>query len=138
MLRWVGRNSKRVGITIVGFVLLLGGIAGLALPILPGWLLIIAGLAVLGTEYMWARRMLEAAKRKAKEAADKVRRKKGGVVTLDPADQLDPLTSAVAERRLAEDTNVTEPDVVLPTENALGRQRVGGEHRIEVDEHADG
>ena len=76
MLRWVGRNSKRVGITIIGFVLVLGGIVLLPLPG-PGMLIIIAGLAVLGTEYMWARRALELAKQKAKQAADKVRRRKG-------------------------------------------------------------
>ena len=76
MMRWVGRNSKRVAITIIGFVLVLGGIVLLPLPG-PGMLIIIAGLAVLGTEYMWARRMLELAKKKAKEAAAKVRRRKG-------------------------------------------------------------
>ncbi len=76
MIRWVGRNSKRFAITIVGFVLVLGGIVLLVLPG-PGMLVIIAGLAVLGTEYMWARRMLYMAKRKAKEAAARVRRKKG-------------------------------------------------------------
>jgi uncharacterized protein (TIGR02611 family) len=76
MIRWVGRNSKRVAITIVGFVLILGGVVLLVLPG-PGMLIIIAGLAVLGTEYMWARRMLDMAKRKAKEAAARVRRKKG-------------------------------------------------------------
>ncbi|MGH2627767.1 MAG: PGPGW domain-containing protein, partial [Anaerolineales bacterium] len=76
MFRWIGRNSRRVAITIVGFVLLLAGLAGLALPLLPGWLLLIAGLAVLGTEYMWARRMLDEAKKRAKQAAEKVRRRK--------------------------------------------------------------
>lgn len=75
MMRWVGRNSKRVAITIVGFVLVLGGIVLLPLPG-PGMLIIIAGLAVLGTEYMWARRALELAKEKARQAAAKVRRRK--------------------------------------------------------------
>ena len=74
-MRWVGRNSKRVGITIIGFVLVLGGIVLLPLPG-PGMLIIIAGLAVLGTEYMWARRALELAKEKARQAAAKVRRRK--------------------------------------------------------------
>ncbi|MGH2795466.1 MAG: PGPGW domain-containing protein [Actinomycetota bacterium] len=76
MLRWVGRNSKRVAITIIGFILVLGGIVLLPLPG-PGMLIIIAGLAVLGTEYMWARRALDLAKEKARQAADKVRRRKG-------------------------------------------------------------
>ena len=70
---WIGRNSRRVAITIVGFVLILAGIVGLALPILPGWLLIIAGFAVLGTEYAWAERALDLAKQKAKATAAKAR-----------------------------------------------------------------
>jgi uncharacterized protein (TIGR02611 family) len=73
VISWIGRNSRRVGVSIVGFVLILAGIAGLALPILPGWLLIIGGLAVLATEYAWAERALDAAKRKAKAAAKKAR-----------------------------------------------------------------
>ena len=73
VLVWIGRNSRRLGVSIVGFVLILGGIAGLALPILPGWLLIIAGLAVLATEYAWAERALDSAKQKARAAAKKAR-----------------------------------------------------------------
>jgi uncharacterized protein (TIGR02611 family) len=73
VISWIGRNSKRLAVSIVGFVLILGGIAGLALPILPGWLLIIAGLAVLATEYAWAERALDNAKRKARAAAKKAR-----------------------------------------------------------------
>ena len=75
VIRWVGRNGKRIGITIVGFVLVLGGVVLLVLPG-PGMLVIIGGLAVLGTEYMWARRALDVAKKKAKEAATKVRSRK--------------------------------------------------------------
>jgi hypothetical protein len=37
---------------------------------------VIAGLAVLATEYVWAQRALNFAKRKAQEAKDKVLRKK--------------------------------------------------------------
>jgi len=74
VILWVGRNSKRVGVSIVGSVLILAGLAGLALPIIPGWLLIIAGLAVLGTEYAWAERALDSAKRKARAAASKARK----------------------------------------------------------------
>ena len=51
--RFIGRNGKRVGITIAGFAVILAGIALLVLPG-PGWLLIFAGLAILSTEYVWA------------------------------------------------------------------------------------
>jgi uncharacterized protein (TIGR02611 family) len=62
-------------VTIAGFAVLLAGIALLVLPG-PGWLLIFIGLAILATEYVWAERLLAAAKRKAEQAKDVVLRKK--------------------------------------------------------------
>src|SRR5262245_18506377 len=67
--RFVGRNGNRIGITIAGFAVILAGIALLVLPG-PGWLLIFAGLAILSTEYVWARRLLEKARAKAEQAKD--------------------------------------------------------------------
>lgn len=71
---WIGRNAKRITVTVVGFMLILLGLAMLVLPG-PGLLVIIAGLAVLATQYAWAERALDTAKRKAKAAAAKARRK---------------------------------------------------------------
>lgn len=71
---WIGRNGKRVGVSIVGFVLIIAGLAMLVLPG-PGVLVIIAGLAVLATEYAWAERALDNAKKKAKSAAGKARQR---------------------------------------------------------------
>jgi uncharacterized protein (TIGR02611 family) len=71
---FVVRNGRRTGITIAGVVLILIGLVGLALPILPGWLLIFAGLAVLSTEYVWAEVMLKRAKAVAAAAGKKARR----------------------------------------------------------------
>ena len=62
----------RIALVILGTVLVLGGLIGLLLPIIPGWLLIIAGLAVLATEFVWARRLLDAAKQKAQQVRAKV------------------------------------------------------------------
>jgi len=73
---FLGRSGKRIAVTIAGVVVLLIGIAGLALPILPGWILIFAGLAILGTEYVWAQRLLRKARETAANAANKVRRKR--------------------------------------------------------------
>jgi uncharacterized protein (TIGR02611 family) len=70
-IRFMLRNGKRIAITIVGVVLVLGGLVLLVLPG-PGVVLLIAGLAVLATEYVWAQRMLNYAKRKATQAKDKV------------------------------------------------------------------
>ena len=76
--RFIRRSGKRVAVTIAGFVLLLAGLAGLLLPIVPGWLLIIPGLALLATEYVWAQRLLRIAREKAVQAKDMVFRKKSG------------------------------------------------------------
>jgi uncharacterized protein (TIGR02611 family) len=56
-------------------VVLLVGLALLVLPG-PGWLLIFLGLSILGTEYVWAQRMLRIAKEQANKAKDKVLRRK--------------------------------------------------------------
>jgi len=42
-----------------GFLLVLVGLLGLALPILPGWIFVIPGLMLLAREFHWARRLLE-------------------------------------------------------------------------------
>jgi uncharacterized protein (TIGR02611 family) len=47
----------RIARTVAGLVLLIAGIAMLALPG-PGWLTIAAGLAILAREFHWARRLL--------------------------------------------------------------------------------
>ena len=75
VLHFIQRSGKRIAVTIAGFAVLLAGIALLVLPG-PGWLLIFIGLTILATEYVWAERLLKAAKRKAEQAKDAVLRKK--------------------------------------------------------------
>jgi hypothetical protein len=72
---FIKRSGKRIAVTIAGGAVLLAGVALLVLPG-PGWLLIFIGLGILATEYVWAERLLKAAKRKATEAKEKVLRKK--------------------------------------------------------------
>jgi uncharacterized protein (TIGR02611 family) len=72
---FIQRSGKRIAVTIAGFAVLLAGIALLVLPG-PGWLLIFIGLTILATEYVWAQRLLNAAKRKAEQAKAAVLRKK--------------------------------------------------------------
>lgn len=56
-MRSLPRPFRLVLVTLGGVVLILLGVAGLALPVLPGWLLIAAGLGVLSLEYHWAARV---------------------------------------------------------------------------------
>jgi len=71
---FIKRSGKRIAVTVVGFAVLLAGVAMLVLPG-PGIVVIIAGLAILATEYVWAERMLAEAKRRATQAKDAVTRK---------------------------------------------------------------
>ena len=59
----------QAGVLLVGFGLILAGIAMLVLPG-PGWATIILGFIVLASEYAWARRLLEPVRRWARKAAD--------------------------------------------------------------------
>jgi hypothetical protein len=42
-----------------GGILVLAGLLGLALPILPGWVWLIPGLMILAREFTWAKRLLD-------------------------------------------------------------------------------
>ena len=49
---------KRLAFIVAGWVLLMLGVLGLFLPILPGVLLLVVGLSILSVEYAWARRWM--------------------------------------------------------------------------------
>jgi tellurite resistance protein TerC len=76
-VRWIGRTGLRVLVTVVGFTLIAVGLVLLVLPG-PGILVIIAGFAVLATQYAWARTALEATKRRASRTAKRLRRRASG------------------------------------------------------------
>lgn len=60
---------KRSAVTVAGIALILGGLAMMVLPG-PGIIVAVGGLAVLATEYVWARRALGRAKKKAEQAQE--------------------------------------------------------------------
>lgn len=63
-----GGTAKRIVLEIVGWVLVVAGIAGLILPG-PGLLMIAAGLVILSQEYEWAEKRVEPIKRRALRGA---------------------------------------------------------------------
>lgn len=65
---FVSAAAKRIGLEVLGWLLLAVGIAALVLPG-PGLLLTFAGLAVLSTQYEWARRWTHPVKIRALRAA---------------------------------------------------------------------
>jgi Putative transmembrane protein (PGPGW) len=67
--RTIGRSGKRIAITVAGFVVLIGGIVMMVTPG-PGVVAIVAGLAILATEWAWAERLLDKAKQSGKVVLD--------------------------------------------------------------------
>ena len=72
VVRFLLRSSKRIAVTVVGGVFVLGGLAMLVLPG-PGILVVAIGFAILGTEYVWAAVALEKTKDVAARAGDYAR-----------------------------------------------------------------
>ena len=58
----------RVGVFVVGVFFIVAGLVMFVAPG-PGWLTVILGLAILSTEFEWARRVLHWAKEKARAAS---------------------------------------------------------------------
>ncbi|MGH7273365.1 MAG: PGPGW domain-containing protein [Nitrospiria bacterium] len=64
-------QAKRLIVIVIGFTVLLIGVALIVLPG-PAFLVIPLGLAILGTELLWARRLLKRMKEKAAEVTSRV------------------------------------------------------------------
>ena len=67
---------KRALLLIVGWGFVLVGIAGLFLPILQGVLMILIGLFILSSEYVWAHHLLQKVKARFPKLAGKVEQAK--------------------------------------------------------------
>ena len=62
--------AKRIALEIVGWILVVGGLAALILPG-PGLLMLAGGLVVLSQQYEWAERRVDPIKREAMKGAAK-------------------------------------------------------------------
>jgi tellurite resistance protein TerC len=65
------RYARRIAILIIGMTVLLIGVAMIILPG-PALVVIPVGLAILATEYAWARRWLNIVKESAEKGAEKL------------------------------------------------------------------
>jgi len=94
------RTARRVAVAVIGGTVVLAGIALIVLPG-PAFVVIPAGLAILATEFAWAKWMLKRARERAASAIDYIYRRGG------PAPPVAP-DSAAAERK---SQNVEGPQV---------------------------
>lgn len=51
-------SARRIGVIALGWICILVGIAGGFIPVLQGWVFILAGLVILSTEYVWAHKLI--------------------------------------------------------------------------------
>ena len=65
---WV---AWRVGVAIIGLIVVVAGIILLPLPG-PGWLIVFAGMAIWATEFEWAARLLVWTKRQVREYSARI------------------------------------------------------------------
>lgn len=71
--RW---GLRRVVVTLLGFLVVMVGLALLVLPG-PGLLVVALGFAILGTEFLWAWRMKRYVQNKARHAGRRAWRSRG-------------------------------------------------------------
>jgi uncharacterized protein (TIGR02611 family) len=74
VLAFIFRSTKLIVVFVLGVALVVLGIALIPLPGPFSIPLMIAGLAVLATEFVWAERMLDTVKDKAKQAGEAAKR----------------------------------------------------------------
>lgn len=77
MISFAFRHAKRVVVGVIGVTVIGIGLAFFVLPG-PGLLIVILGLAILASEFMWAKRLLDQAKGRYDKVKRKVLRKESG------------------------------------------------------------
>jgi uncharacterized protein (TIGR02611 family) len=76
LMRFIWRSSKRAAVFVVGVALVVVGLIMFVTPG-PGIVLVVAGLAVLATEFAWAEHLLDKAKEQAAKAGRSAQRLPG-------------------------------------------------------------
>jgi uncharacterized protein (TIGR02611 family) len=89
LMRFIWRSSKRAAVFVVGVALVVVGLIMFVTPG-PGIVLVVAGLAVLATEFAWAEHMLDKAKEQAARAGRSAQRVPGVARVTSAAGRLVP------------------------------------------------
>lgn len=121
--RFLIRSTRRAVITLAGFLLVCLGLAGLLLPVLPGWVLIIGGFAVLSREYSWAHSCLAFCRRQAAKSGTKLRtlatrRRAMAASKVDREIDLDPSDEVVIDLTHARESEAAAEEAAEESEEA--------------------
>ncbi|OGW34914.1 MAG: hypothetical protein A2010_04685 [Nitrospirae bacterium GWD2_57_9] len=71
------KQARKIVVAVIGATVLLAGFAMIVLPG-PAFIVIPAGLAILATEFVWARRLLRKAKKKVRQIRNGMGSKSNG------------------------------------------------------------
>jgi len=115
LVRFIWRSSKRAAVFVLGVALLCIGLVMFVTPG-PGIVLVVAGLAVLATEFAWAEHLLDKAKESAAKAGQSAQRIPGVSRITTAAVRLVPRRF----RRQKDAPGLTAvPDVQAPSDDAV-------------------
>jgi uncharacterized protein (TIGR02611 family) len=89
LLRFIWRSSRRAAVFVVGVALMAVGLVMFVTPG-PGIVLLVAGLALLATEFAWAEHLLDKAKAQAAKAGQATQKVPGVATVTDRAKRLWP------------------------------------------------
>jgi uncharacterized protein (TIGR02611 family) len=78
LLVFIARSTRRLAVLVLGCAVTAAGLVMMVTPG-PGLVVIVAGLAILATEFTWAEILLDRAKRQALRARNAAVRKAGGL-----------------------------------------------------------
>ena len=139
LMRFIWRSSKRAAVFVVGVALVIVGLIMFVTPG-PGIVLVVAGLAVLATEFAWAEHLLDKAKEQAARAGRSAQRLPGVGRVSSAAGRLVPrrwrrvsVVTVSTDVVTTTDGEVLEQAIVTAAELTL----VEGEIRPAVDAGAD-
>jgi uncharacterized protein (TIGR02611 family) len=138
LMRFIWRSSKRAAVFVAGVALLVVGLIMFVTPG-PGIVLVVAGLAVLATEFAWAEHLLDKAKEQAAKAGRSAQRLPGVGRVSTAAGRLIPRRwRRVTEPTVSSGTVTTAGDEVLErtTVTATELTPLEGELRPPVDASA--
>src|SRR5687767_2801290 len=74
---WIPRPVRQVIVMVIGGTLLLLGLLGIVLPVMPGFVFIPFALMILAAEFAWAARWLLKIRRSARTMQDHIRNGSG-------------------------------------------------------------
>lgn len=119
LVRFIWRSSKRAAVFVVGVALLVVGFIMFVTPG-PGIVLVVAGLAVLASEFAWAEHLLDKAKEQAAKAGRSAQKVPGVATVTGAAGRLVPqrwrrTTTVVAVEESVDGTTVAGTVTVRST-----------------------